>query len=340
MSDFQNASWQDASGLRGGKSGTASPKWRVAQLYFPTAGASLDDQDESMLDALVTAFGPLMLGKSVRFQCVGGADAVGAASANQALGLRRAQAVQAALAARFRSMNTFQSDPPASIGESQAGGHTSATDMAGDRRVDILASAVISAAAPAPPRVDARLAVRDAILKARQIVPRKTWGQFKPILPKLESDWDYHSIVIHHSGNWGVKVPREIENLHMLKHGWPDVGYHYLIHPDGKIYEGRSILHKGSHVARANTGRIGLLMMGDYDAQWWDFDDTLTKKHLGTLQEMIATLKKHFGGVKYLGGHIEFALANGDERTCPGSQLIEQLPKLRKESGLSAPAAP
>ncbi|MEN9864526.1 MAG: hypothetical protein RL748_116, partial [Pseudomonadota bacterium] len=180
--------------------------------------------------------------------------------------------------------------------------------------------------------------VRDAIIRAHSMTKRSDWGAQTPQISKLEADWDYNAIVIHHSGNHGSKDPKEIERKHMNDNGWDEVGYHYLVHPAGMIYEGRSILYKGSHVHLANTGKIGVLMLGDYDQQWWDFDDdVLDKSHLQKLKSLITTLKLNFPTIKYLGGHIEFAAAHGDERTCPGNILIAELDGLRKECNLNAP---
>lgn len=181
-------------------------------------------------------------------------------------------------------------------------------------------------------------ATRKGIIETHQIIVRSVWGKLSPDISKLEGDGNYHSIVIHHSGNQGHKDPTAIEDIHMNKHRWPDVGYHYMIHPNGAIYEGRSILYKGSHVFRANSQRIGVLMLGDYDEQWWDFDDGLSKKHLGTLKLFIRTLKRYFGNIKYLGGHLEFAEAQGDERTCPGNLLMKVMDSLRVEFSLDAPS--
>lgn len=338
MSDVQGVSWSDATGVKGGPAGGGSAEWLVARIYFPVSSARLDSADEAVLIALARSYGPLLLGQAVQFRCVGAADASGAASANLSLGLSRARAVHDALLPLFKTVRNFSAAQPGSVGESGATSSSDPDKRAADRRVDVFATAVVSVAPP--PVVDTRIAVRQAIIQAHGIVEHKTWGQFKPVAAELADDWDYESIVIHHSGNWGVKVPREIEMLHMTKHRWPDVGYHYMIHPGGTIYEGRSILHKGAHVAGANSRKIGVLMMGDYDEQWWDDDDELTPRHIDELRGLITTLKKQFTGVKYLGGHTEFAAAQGDERTCPGNLLLGKMPGLRSEFSLAAPAAP
>ena len=182
-----------------------------------------------------------------------------------------------------------------------------------------------------------RLLVRDAIIKVHNIVERQQWGKRTPKYENLEKDWDYDSIVIHHSGNRGYKDPKEIERKHMDDNKYDDVGYHYMIHPNGTIYEGREIIYKGTHVFQVNTGKIGILMMGDYDEQWWDFDDTLSQTHIEKMKELVKTLRRSFTGIKYFGGHLEFAKAHGDERTCPGNLLMAKMDELRNEFGLNAP---
>jgi hypothetical protein len=167
------------------------------------------------------------------------------------------------------------------------------------------------------------------------IVERSKWGVKHPNVNNLISDWDFVSVVIHHSGNSGEKDPRGIESKHMVKNGWDDIGYHYLIHPSGIIYEGRKIYHKGAHVSGANTGKIGILLMGDYEEQWWDFDDTLSKSHISTANTLIKTLKNHFSRIRKLGGHKEFLPSKG--YTCPGNQIMDKLNRMRMKHGLTKP---
>jgi hypothetical protein len=59
-----------------------------------------------------------------------------------------------------------------------------------------------------------------------------------------------------------------IQAQHMYVDGYSDIAYHYLIAPDGTIYEGRqygpSVV--GQSVANANTGIIGIAFLGDFHA--------------------------------------------------------------------------
>lgn len=181
-----------------------------------------------------------------------------------------------------------------------------------------------------------QLQVRTSINQSHSIIERSKWGTRQPKSKNLVGDWDFDSIVIHHSGNSGEKSPVGIETKHMADNGWDDVGYHYLIHPNSTIYEGRKIYHKGSHVAGANSRKIGILLMGDYDEQWWDFDDdTLAKSHISTAHSLITTLKSTFPTIRKLGGHKEYLPGGG--YSCPGNLVMNVIGKMRAKYGLTTP---
>lgn len=165
------------------------------------------------------------------------------------------------------------------------------------------------------------------------IVRRAAWGQKTPKYLSMDEDWDYDTIVIHHSGNSGAKVPAEIEKKHMSDQNWDDVGYHFLIQPNGAIHEGRYLTFKGSHVEKANTKKIGILIMGDFEHQWWDFDDDPTTKQLSAAESLIKTLKSAFPTVTKLGGHRDYK--PGTE--CPGGELYKKLPGMRANTTLGGP---
>lgn len=177
--------------------------------------------------------------------------------------------------------------------------------------------------------------IRLAINQRHGITDRAKWGKRQPKFNNLTLDWDFDSVVIHHSGNSGEKDPVEIEKKHMLKNGWDDVGYHYLIHPNGSIYEGRKIYHKGSHVSGANTQKIGILLMGDYNEQWWDVDDTLSNSHISTADSLINTLRSIFPSIRKLGGHKEYLPGKG--YTCPGNLIMDVIGNMRIKHGLAKP---
>ncbi|CCN70379.1 peptidoglycan recognition family protein [Vibrio nigripulchritudo] len=112
------------------------------------------------------------------------------------------------------------------------------------------------------------------------------------------------------------------------------VGYHYLIDSSGKVYEGRELIYKGSHVLMKNTRKIGILLLGDFNEQWWDVDDKLTNRQLVSLDKMIEVLKQYFN-INKLGGHKEFL--PGEGYTCPGNLVMDIIGKLRDKHDLQKP---
>ncbi|ADO75680.1 N-acetylmuramoyl-L-alanine amidase [Stigmatella aurantiaca DW4/3-1] len=184
-----------------------------------------------------------------------------------------------------------------------------------------------------PPVLDARQAVIERIAAKHAIVRRRDWGLLSPNYTAMDTDWDYTTVVIHHSGNGGETNPKEIESKHMTEKGWEDVGYHYLIPPSGVIYEGRDLRYKGSHVEKANTQKIGILVMGDFESNWWDADDEPTAAQLTSAGELILTLKLEFKTLTLLGGHRDYKTTT----ECPGDIMYKQLGTLRKTTSLGGP---
>src|SRR4051812_48026280 len=108
-----------------------------------------------------------------------------------------------------------------------------------------------------PGRMDPnRAKVVDNFIRSSGVIPRSGWGARDAKIPdKPEShDWDYSTVVIHHSGRSGDKVPTSVQSKHMDRNRWDDVGYHFMIGPAGQVYEGRRLYYKGSHTENANTG--------------------------------------------------------------------------------------
>jgi hypothetical protein len=114
------------------------------------------------------------------------------------------------------------------------------------------------------------------------IVTTQEWGSKAQPIPdsrKQIPKW----ITIHHAGvvwrnaqdpaefvrnmqNWGQNRPK-LEKPPRDTY-WPDLAYHFLIAPDGKIYEGRQIQYEPeTNTHYKVNGNIGVEMMGDFNAQ-------------------------------------------------------------------------
>jgi len=177
--------------------------------------------------------------------------------------------------------------------------------------------------------------VAEKIAATHKIKRRSEWGAVPPKVARMDPDWDYTTVVIHMSGNKGKTDCKAIQHFHMTDPSYllDDIGYHYLVHPDGTIYEGRFLAYKGSHVKLLNTGKIGICLMGDFEPQVWDpADEEPTQKQLDATAALIRTLKLHFP-LRSLGGHRDYL----KDRDCPGKNLYNKLDTLRADTGLSPP---
>lgn len=93
--------------------------------------------------------------------------------------------------------------------------------------------------------------------------------------------------------------------------GFSDVGYHYLIHLNGKISIGRPIGQVGAHVEGHNTGTIGVSYFGGVTSDGSKPKDTRTEAQRNSMLWLNRQLAKKFK-VKKITGHNQYA-----NKACP-----------------------
>jgi hypothetical protein len=138
-------------------------------------------------------------------------------------------------------------------------------------------------------------------------------------------------VVLHHS--WqpsqvqykGAATIRGIQNYHMddPNTGWIDIGYHFLIGPDGVIYQGRPETAVGSH-AKPNTNMVGICMIGNYDPNADQLNPAMEKSLVDLLSWLSATYKVDPKTQYY--GHRDFST-----KSCPGDLVYNRLPEYRQQ---------
>ena len=83
---------------------------------------------------------------------------------------------------------------------------------------------------------------------------------------------DVTHLIVHHaastnsSSNW-AGVVRSIWEFHVNVNGWADIGYNWLIDPEGEVYQGRGDNVRGAHFCATNTGTTGLCMLGNFQLE-------------------------------------------------------------------------
>lgn len=147
----------------------------------------------------------------------------------------------------------------------------------------------------------------------------------------MELDWNYDSIVIHYTGHGDYPTMRTIQDFDMNHRKWQDIAYHYAVWPQGQISEGREIIHKGSNVRNQNTGKIGIVCVGDFDSSMLNLfsshpmsGDPIKQSMLDAVERLSRRLQQSFP-IQFFGGHLEY----GESETCPGSNLLEKVKVMR-----------
>jgi N-acetyl-anhydromuramyl-L-alanine amidase AmpD len=122
---------------------------------------------------------------------------------------------------------------------------------------------------------------------------------------------------------------KAIQDTHMGSKGWDDIGYHFIVDPAGRVWEGRHLDRIGAHAGSQalNLGNIGVLVLGNFDLQ------QATPAQLGRLEEMLSRLQVRFGiAAREIYTHNGIRTLEGLGPTaCPGRHLSEWL-KSRKEN--------
>jgi N-acetylmuramoyl-L-alanine amidase len=119
--------------------------------------------------------------------------------------------------------------------------------------------------------------------------------------------------IIHCSASTHGDV-REIRRWHKAR-GWADVGYHFIILPDGEVEVGRMLSEIGAHCEGQNRASIGTCLVGN---------TAFTPAQFATLRRLHGSLCTLFPGLKAY-GHRAF----NPHKTCPNFEVEEVLPNLK-----------
>ncbi len=108
-----------------------------------------------------------------------------------------------------------------------------------------------------------------------------------------------------------------------LKRGFNDIGYHYLIHIDGTIEEGRPITRQGAHCSRQNRGSIGICYVGGMSKDMKKAKDTRTQAQKDSLIKLMHELIYKYNKDMTIHGHNEYA-----NKACPSFNVQEEYANL------------
>lgn len=191
--------------------------------------------------------------------------------------------------------------------------------------------------APAPrPRPAPAVAKKPALHLPGGVISRSEWAQGNPIAARMTPAKPYWRITIHHDGidsftttdrSAAAARLEQIRQAHLNRSGEPfgDIGYHYLIDPAGRVWQGRPLDWQGAHVRATNDGNLGVCCLGNFQQQ------RPTEAQLAALDRFVATqMARYSVPVSRVYTHRELG-----PTVCPGNNLQPFINDSRRSGALA-----
>ena len=173
-----------------------------------------------------------------------------------------------------------------------------------------------------------------------KFISAKEWGSKPDPIPE-ERKHKPKYITLHHAGvmwttdrdpvqfvrnmqAWGKRRP-EIEKPPRNTY-WPDLPYHYLIAPDGRIFEGRPVEYEPeSNTKYKLSGHLGVELMGNFEKQ------RPSPEQVESAVRLVAwLLAEHDLPLESISTHRDVAKG---QTSCPGRDLARYFQGDRNEFG-------
>ena len=160
-----------------------------------------------------------------------------------------------------------------------------------------------------------------------RLVTRSEWGA-QPLKGNHDPMGAIQRITLHHTdehdgtrGRSDAEVVRAIQSYHRDNLGWADIGYHYLVGHDGRVYEGRALSAQGAHSGGANNkSNLGVSVIGNFSGA------LPAPAQLAALRGFLADRQAAYRvGPAGLLGHRDLSATE-----CPGTALYAWLQDYRR----------
>jgi len=181
------------------------------------------------------------------------------------------------------------------------------------------------------------------------VQPRSAWdaaaadkGNVKPMQP-------IDRVTIHHSAMYfrdtrpstcAAQIQR-IQREHMSQRGYGDVGYHFLIDPSGRIWQGRELRFQGAHAGDqgSNIGNVGICLLGNFmrPSRRQSRGQEPTRAQIESTRQLVAELMR----VHRFGPDAIYCHHNFKSTECPGelmTPIVSQMVRDFRRTGAGRPA--
>lgn len=173
-------------------------------------------------------------------------------------------------------------------------------------------------------------------------VDQSVWREGLPTPQYDRSFTTTENMIVHHSATSNeltdyTNIVRNIYLYHTQSHGWSDIGYNYLIAPDGTVFKGRDPgqgeqdLVLGAHFCGRNSTTMGVCLLGTFTSV------APTDRALEALTKLLAWkadkddldpvgIDPHplNASLPVIAGHRD-----GCSTACPGDMAYAMLPEIR-----------
>jgi hypothetical protein len=174
------------------------------------------------------------------------------------------------------------------------------------------------------------------------VIQQSEWRAGLPEPSYNRSFTTTENMIVHHSAGSNnisdyTQAVRDIYIFHTQENGWSDIGYNYLIAPDGVIYAGRDPSNGeqdkviGAHFCGSNSNTMGICLLGNYETvepeqQMLESLETVLswkafKDNLEPLEVDAHPLNTDLG---VIAGHQD-----GCNTLCPGENVYKKLEDIR-----------
>lgn len=109
-------------------------------------------------------------------------------------------------------------------------------------------------------------------------------------------------VIIHMSETPdGKEVPADVIRSWHIQRGWDDIGYHFVVQPNGTIEMGRQVDVVGAHTKGRNTDSVGICWVGGYES-----DSLPTVKQIDSMKIVVDLIDAMTDKILSIYGHCDF----------------------------------
>jgi len=155
------------------------------------------------------------------------------------------------------------------------------------------------------------------VLEQPATITAAQWGSNPERMPKKLKHTPafitiHHAGVLWKAGSDPAAKAKGLQSFGKREKNWPDLPYHYLIAPNGTIYEGRLVKYRpATNTSYDVEGHIGIQLWGNFEVQ------RVSPQQMDALVALTAwLLQEHQLDTDTIGGHLDRT-----DTACPGRDL-------------------